>query len=184
MSDRIKPSDIRRAGLSEYAVVEGTTYRRRLGTDTWLVAPSFPAPASSSNASATVKDLLLIRENQAPGEVKHWLLFLASEGSPGDAFAVTGDAERMEYKIERNVDKLATDSFNDAFIVAKDLDVDAVDQVEKTVKATVPPSAPDRRSVKENCQGWTVRCLRELSAKGIVAPGKVEMAEAMVEPLS
>ncbi|KAL4948504.1 hypothetical protein BDW69DRAFT_176369 [Aspergillus filifer] len=46
-----------------------------------------------------------------------------------------------------------------------------------------PPRAPNRQSVTENCQGWTVRVVGKLMARGIVPAAKLDMAKVMMQPV-
>ena len=46
-----------------------------------------------------------------------------------------------------------------------------------------PPMAANRASVKENCQGWTVRVITKLVEANVVSDAKLEMAKSMMEPV-
>lgn len=55
--------------------------------------------------------------------------------------------------------------------------------VKEVADSEPPPRAPDRQSVKENCQGWAVRVIEKLVERGIVPNEKLQMASSMMEPV-
>ena len=46
-----------------------------------------------------------------------------------------------------------------------------------------PPSAPNRRMIIENCQGWVVRVMGQFVTRGIIPPHKLDMAKSLQEPI-
>lgn len=55
--------------------------------------------------------------------------------------------------------------------------------VSNVAAAEVPPRAKDRKSVTENCQGWTFRVITKLVGLGLVPTSKLDMARSMREPV-
>ena len=55
--------------------------------------------------------------------------------------------------------------------------------IQQVAEQELPPRAETRRDVKENCQGWTIRVLDKLVARGIVANTKLQMARSMVQAI-
>ena len=56
-------------------------------------------------------------------------------------------------------------------------------KVENYARKEVPPSAVNRASVKENCQGWTIRVLEKLAEEGIINAAKLQTVKDQVEPI-
>jgi len=48
---------------------------------------------------------------QAEGEPKHWSLFVAEEGGPGNVYQIKGDATWMTYTPVKDVNHMDSDSF-------------------------------------------------------------------------
>jgi hypothetical protein len=134
-----------------------------------------PPPASSQLT------LSLVLETQSFGEPDHWSLFVASEGRSGQVYQVKGDAEFMEYEHAEGVDILTSESLKTAYTLCN-LTQDQAERVAYYANTEPPPSAPDRASVRENCQGWTVRVLEKLAEEGIVTEDWLERVKDMVEP--
>lgn len=129
--------------------------------------------------------LALIRHNQADGEPFHWSLFVYQEGKQdkGNVFQVTGDATSMSYAhSDQGVDEFASESFRDHFQLAE-LDARQVAMVRQSVSSESPPSAPSRREVHENCQGWTLRVVRRLVDQGLVGERWLLSLDSLRQPV-
>ncbi|OAX76926.1 hypothetical protein ACJ72_08781 [Emergomyces africanus] len=127
--------------------------------------------------------LSLIHHQQAEGEPNHWSLFVARENEPGLVYQVKGDAECMSYQpslAPTNI--LDSESFLAAYDLAVITDAQAL-AVKQVAENESPPNAVNRQAVVENCQGWTVRVIAKLVARGIVESAKLEMARSMVQPI-
>ena len=55
--------------------------------------------------------------------------------------------------------------------------------VRQVAEQELPPRAPNRQSVTENCQGWAVRVIAKLVELGIVPAAKLEMARSLQQPV-
>lgn len=55
--------------------------------------------------------------------------------------------------------------------------------VKQIAESESPPKAANRASVKENCQGWTLRVITKLVERGVVPAAKLQMAKSMMEPV-
>ncbi|CAI7565063.1 unnamed protein product [Penicillium glandicola] len=55
--------------------------------------------------------------------------------------------------------------------------------VKQIAEQELPPRAANRQSVKENCQGWTVRVISNLVRLRIVPAAKLQMARSMLQPV-
>lgn len=135
-------------------------------------SPSPPGPER--------KKLHLVREDQAEGEPRHWSLFVTSgedKSSKGTVWQVTGDAMCTHYNNLRDVAQFASDAFNSNYELNSSLTDVQERLVEDAVNNEMPPSAEDERSITENCQGWTIRVLRRLQDRGVVAEGTAEWIE-------
>ncbi|EEH33099.2 hypothetical protein PAAG_04152 [Paracoccidioides lutzii Pb01] len=73
-------------------------------------------------------------------------------------------------------------SFSNAYNLAVVTDAQAL-IVKQVAENEPPPRAVNRQAVVENCQGWTIRVIAKLVARGIVDSAKLEMARSMVQPI-
>ncbi|KAE8155163.1 hypothetical protein BDV25DRAFT_146628 [Aspergillus avenaceus] len=168
-------------GIFEVCEVEGVLFRRRRGTEHW--AKYSPSSQSAPQHYDERPILSLVHERQEPGEPLHWSLFVARENEPGFVYQVTGDAEYMVYVPSLEPTDLTV---SEAFLTLYELAPVTEEQrliVEDIASKERPPSAANRRSVTENCQGWTVRVITRLVERGIVPDDKLEMAKSMLQPL-
>ena len=111
------------------------------------------------------------------------MLFLAKEGEKGDILEVKGDAEYMRYAPSTEPVKPVTlEGYMTSYDPAA-ISEDQVAVVREIAGKEPPPSAPTRRRVIENCQGWVVRVMGQLVARGIIQPHKLSMAKSLQEPL-
>lgn len=125
----------------------------------------------------------LARSSKQPySEPGYWSLFVAPEGGIGKVYQVKGDAELMRYTHAEGVNIQASCNFKTAYTLAN-LTQDQAGWVEFYANSETPPSAPDRASVTENCQGWTVRVLERLVEKDIVTEAWLAYIRGIVEPL-
>lgn len=162
----------------------GRNWRRRVGETKWqsMDDVELPPQPPSSNSPPSIDDanrgplrFLIVREDQAEGEPKHWYLGLCSDDDVCvRVFQVTGDATYMVFKTEENIDRLHSSDYHSSYELKADLVPRDVSIVEEVVQAEPPPQAPDRRSVKENCQGWTLRVLDRLAGGGLVKAKDVD----------
>ncbi|RXW15041.1 hypothetical protein EST38_g10809 [Candolleomyces aberdarensis] len=133
------------------------------------------------------KQLYLILEDQLPGEPRHWSLFACigeTAASKGKRWQVTGDATFMHYQHDDDVAVFAAPVGKTYYTLNNDLSEDQEKEVEEAVEKELPPSAPDRASVKEHCQGWTIRVLRRLERGGVVKKETVDWIERdLKEPI-
>ena len=169
-------SGIKTIGLTEFYEADGRSFKRKKGTKEWIEVgrPTIFEPQLC---------LSLVRQNQADGEPTHWSLHIAREGEPGNVYQVKGDAECMRYIPPNHmIDVRLSEGFKDIFELATLTEAQAR-IVEEVAQNEPPPQAENRRSVTENCQGWTVSVIRKLVERGIVSDAKLEMVRTMVEPL-
>ncbi|KAJ5262491.1 hypothetical protein N7497_009294 [Penicillium chrysogenum] len=173
---------IRNAGFKEVCEVNGRTFTRTKGTQQWT---EYIPSTSSSNQSLLSLPLYLslVHQRQGQGEPLHWSLFVSRENQPGYVFQVKGDAEYMSYLPSDGVVNIVqSGSFLNIYHLA------AVTEEQQTVvrdvaAAEVPPRAEDRKSVTENCQGWSIRVITKLVGLGLVPTAKLDMARNMLEPV-
>nr|KMM70342.1 hypothetical protein CPAG_06654 [Coccidioides posadasii RMSCC 3488] len=174
------PADVtgQTIGLFQYCQVNGQRFKRKRGTEKWTPVQ----PESQETGSQQQPFVLsLVLQRQAPGEPKHWSLFVARENEPGMVYQVKGDAQCMSYQPSTKPRRIAdSDSFLNMYELATLTDETAA-IVKQVAEQEPPPRAETRRDVKENCQGWTVRVLEKLVAHGIMPSSKLQMAEFMVE---
>lgn len=172
---------IKTIGLREVCEVNGRRFSRRKGTEQWIESKldhSF-LPLDQSEALY----LSLVHQKQGPGEPLHWSLFVARENQPGSVYQVKGDAEYMIYQPPTHlVDITTSASFSNLYQLAVVTEQQAM-VVKQVAYSEPPPRAPNRQSVRENCQGWTVRVIAKLVEKGIVPSAKLQMARSMMQPI-
>lgn len=168
-------------GLSEVCEVNGHHFKRRKGTQEWKeYTPDQSLPPPSQFRPLY---LSLVHENQGPGEPRHWSLLVAHENQPGMIYQVKGDAEFMKYEPSNGLEDIVqSESFSTLYQLAV-LTEEQATVVKQIADNEPPPRAPNRQSVKENCQGWTVRVIAKLVERGIVPPAKLDMARSMMEPV-
>lgn len=173
---------IKTFGFREVCEVNGRTFTRRKGTQQWTEQT---ASTSSSNQSLLSPPLYLslVHQRQGQGEPLHWALFVSRENQPGYIYQVKGDAEYMSYlPSNRAVNIVQSGSFFNIYhLAAVTEEQQAV--VSNVAAAEVPPRAKDRKSVTENCQGWTFRVITKLVGLGLVPTSKLDMARSMREPV-
>ena len=106
------PPKIHKIGRNEFTTINGTSYKRRAGTDADDIWTPVEVPVAMNNTSGTLGTssntynriyvyLHLVRLHQATSPKKHWLLHLAPENAAGNTYEVTGDAEFMRYAHSR-----------------------------------------------------------------------------------
>ncbi|OIW28099.1 hypothetical protein CONLIGDRAFT_462426 [Coniochaeta ligniaria NRRL 30616] len=153
----------------------------------WLPVATSDLDPSSPSPATEPKKLHLIRQDQAEGEPRHWSLFVVSgedKSSKGHVWQVTGDALCMHYNNLSDTAQFAAEGFNSNYELNSNLSEAQERMVEEAVKDELPPAADDERSIKENCQGWTIRVLRRLQGQGVVAERTADWIERdLLEPL-
>ncbi|KAL2128951.1 hypothetical protein VTI74DRAFT_8418 [Chaetomium olivicolor] len=175
---------------------DGTSQTRKLDRVTgkpltdWTTVDKPPAdindPESPFPLQAT-RQLSVVAEHQAEGEPKHWSLFShipihGDSTGPGQVWQVKGDAELMHFEhIASGVDQMRSDSFAWHQVVCTDLSEEQLKRVDEICRGEKPPSAPNRREVKEHCQGWTIRVLRRLVEEGILEAEMVDGLEGRMD---
>lgn len=167
-------------GLREVCEFGGHQFWRLRGTSQWQpYKPDSPAPISTQDNK---NHLSIVLHQQASGR-NHWVLFLAKEGEKGDVLEVKGDAEFMRYAPSTEpVNPVTLEGYVTSYELAAISD-DQVAVVREIARKEPPPSAPNRRMVIENCQGWVVRVMGQLVARGIIPPHKLDMTKRLQEPI-
>lgn len=89
----------------------------------------------------------------------------------------------MHYEHKEHVDPFTAEDFAWQQVVNEDLTHDQHAKIVEAVNAELPPQAKDRKSVVENCQGWTIRVLQRLVGEGVVDPNVIITLEAAMDPL-
>ncbi|KAJ5708464.1 hypothetical protein N7488_008265 [Penicillium malachiteum] len=167
-------------GLREICEVNGRTFTRLKGTEQWTERNSAPEIIDSAPPSM---NLSLVLEDQGEGEPRHWFLFVGRENEPGYVYQVKGDAEYMTYEpSEEPVDIANAEVRLDTYHLATVNEEKAL-SIRLVAESEPPPRAPSRRSVTENCQGWTMRVLSRLVEIRILTSEKYKMARAMLQPV-
>ncbi|EFQ97357.1 hypothetical protein MGYG_00396 [Nannizzia gypsea CBS 118893] len=174
---------VKRAGLREICEVNGRHFRRKLGTQQWLEYQPDNTPSPASQSQSQPLDLSLVHHRQGEGEPLHWALLVARENQPGMVYQVKGDAEYMTYTpSDLPIDITISESFLTMYHLAV-VTTEQAAVVKEVAENEIPPQAPNRQSVTENCQGWTVRVVARLVEKGVVSNAKLQMAESMMQPV-
>lgn len=179
---------IQTIGLREICQVNRHHFRRLRGTETWIEytpqSTSMPQePKPEFETESTPLYLSLSLETQPPSEPNHWSLFLARENAPGKLYQVTGDAESMTYEPSiQDVDITRAENFYTLYQLAE-ISEEQAGIVKEIAEGEMPPKAENRKSVRENCQGWCVRVLGRLVGRGIVGKEKLEMVRELMEPV-
>ncbi|PYI29850.1 hypothetical protein BP00DRAFT_347763 [Aspergillus indologenus CBS 114.80] len=167
-------------GLREVCEVNGRLFNRRKGTQQWIESKQETSSMPLGQSEALY--LSLVHHKQGPGEPLHWSLFVARENQPGSVYQVKGDAEYMIYHPTHLVDITTSASFLNLYQLAVVTEQQAM-VVKQVADSELPPRAPNRQSVRENCQGWTVRVIAKLVERGIVPSAKLQMARSMMQPV-
>lgn len=139
--------------------------------------------------------LILVRERQPQDQAQAqaqvqpqdepdlWSLFVSrAKGQPGSVYRVRGDVVNMHFEQAHDVNPLDSDLLKDAYTIAMLSDEEA-QAVHRFAGLEAPPSAPDRRSAKENCQGWTARLLQRLALEGFLSGHQLETIGSIVDPV-
>ncbi|KAF9251285.1 hypothetical protein DTO013E5_1704 [Penicillium roqueforti] len=178
---------IKTRGLREVCEVDGRTFFRKRGAQDWTEDTSNPEELKPPAENPHLY-LYLVQEEQAPGEPNHWALFLADENEPdyGYVYQVTGDAQDMKYDPSTDkinvVDAGFTANIYTLAVVSED-QARVAKLVKQAAEEELPPQAENRKSVTENCQGWTVRVIARLVKEKIVMPQKLEVARSLMQPV-
>ncbi|KAJ2928365.1 hypothetical protein H1R20_g8727, partial [Candolleomyces eurysporus] len=157
---------------------DGRMFSRKIDPQTG--APGQWEEISLPDQEEPKKQLYLVLEDQLEGEPRHWSLFACigeTATSKGRQWQVTGDATFMHYQHGDDVAVFAAPEGKTFYTLNNDLSEDQEKEVEAAVSEEAPPSAPDRASVKEHCQGWTIRVLRRLEDGGVVKKETVNWIE-------
>ncbi|CAI7580249.1 unnamed protein product [Penicillium glandicola] len=186
MSDFPPPgTEIKTRGFREVCEVDGRPFFRKRGIQEWTEDKSNPEELQPPVENPHLY-LYLVQAEQAPGEPNHWALFLADENEPdyGYVYQVTGDAEDMKYEpsVEKVnvVDAGLTSNVYTLAVVSQE-QARAAKLVKQAADEELPPQAENRKSVTENCQGWTVRVIDRLVKEKIVMPQKLELARSLMQ---
>lgn len=174
-----QPETIQRVRNAEYRTTpDGARSKRKLHPDgsysRWepVSPPLPPAPGPIL--------LILVLENQTEGEPKHWFLFVGPENGPGTVYQVTGDATFMRYETFKVASPVSSGSYCTSYVMAR-LEGAQAEVVRSCAEGEAPPRAADRASVRENCQGWTMRVLRRLRDAEVVHPLQLILPERIQE---
>ncbi|QPG97585.1 hypothetical protein C2857_006573 [Epichloe festucae Fl1] len=167
---------------------DGRQYCRKINTQTgtaeeWVeVERADAVPPSVSTTEP--KKLHLMLQVQAAGESMHWSLFVCREEDPntkGRVWQVKGDATFMHYMYANEAALFASQSYYTSYALNSNLSKSQESLVNEAAGKEKPPRAKDQRSVRENCQGWTVRVLRRLQRDGVVKKETVDWIEKDVK---
>ncbi|KAI1424736.1 hypothetical protein F5Y12DRAFT_750747 [Xylaria sp. FL1777] len=162
---------------------DGSRWSRRLRSDgSWGDWEPRDAEIQGPSEEPPPVSLMLVREKQVVGPY-HWSLAVVPDGKPPTRiYQVTGDAEQMYYShsLDAPDNVFASDTYFDSYDLGL-LDSDGLALLDQVVGRQLPPCAENRASVTENCQGWTMRVIKEL--RTIVSVDRVTMAEKLMEPL-
>lgn len=173
------PIEVR--GLREVCEVNGRHFARKRGTQQWTEYKPDIKTAPPTDPSPLY--LSLVHQKQGPDEPLHWSLFVARENAPGMVYQVKGDAECMRYLPSTGpINIVNSTSFLNIYQLAIVTEQQAM-VVKQIAESESPPKAANRASVKENCQGWTVRVITKLVDRGVVPAAKLQMAKSMMEPV-
>lgn len=183
MSEQYTEGEIQRVRNNEYlTALDGTGYKRKVSPDgtrtPWESISTSPPPADETPPLL----LMLVLEKQAEGEPKHWYLFVAPEAESGRVHQVTGDATFMRYESWDGASPLNSESYHTSYVLAR-LAEGHGETVRLFAEAEAPPLAVNRASVRENCQGWSIRVMERLRDVGIVGEEWVRFAENIQEPV-
>lgn len=166
---------------------DGRNWRRKTRDTGWELLEDIRPSAQPlpSRPNSTELRLLVVRENQAEGEPKHWYLCLCRDDDfCVRTFQVTGDATHMVLKTEVNIDRLHAPDYLTSYELKAGLLQEHVSLIESIVVSEPAPEAPNRRSVKENCQGWTLRVLARLADKDLVEAKDIDwLRKDWLEPV-
>ncbi len=101
---------------------------------------------------------------------------------PTTSYQVTGDAEHMYYLhgLDAPDADFASDSYFDSYDIGH-LNDDSLALLDQVVSRQLPLRVDNRALVTGNCQGWTMRVIKEL--RTVVSADSVAMAEILMEPL-
>ncbi|KAJ6187780.1 hypothetical protein N7519_002688 [Penicillium mononematosum] len=166
MSDFPPPGTvITTRGFREVCQVDGRTYFRKRDAQEWTEDTSNP------------------EEMKPPAENPNLYLYL-NEPEYGYVYQVTGDAENMKYDPSTDkinvVDTGLTSNVYCLAVVSED-QARAAKLVKWAAEQEPPPQAENRKSVTENCQGWTVRVIARLVKEKIVMQQKLEVAKSLMQ---
>ena len=176
--------EVKIVGLREMLMLQGSPYYWRLrgsqSADDWKPYEQETGP---EQLTEKLLQLSLVRLRQGQNQPHHWLLFVHRENEAGDVFQVTGDALNMRYDHANNIDIMRLENFHDSFLLKSDLSATHLQTIKDFVVHEPPPRAENQRDVKENCQGWTIRVMRDLVDSGMIGEKWIESAKDMMDPL-
>ena len=95
----------------------------------------------------------------------------------------SGDNLCMSYRPANNVRIMASSSFRDAILVHDNITEAEHARVRYWAERTVPPSAPNMRESRGNCQTWCLVVLDQLLSERIGRPDRVAEARRRQTPL-
>ncbi|KAK4126632.1 hypothetical protein N657DRAFT_643418 [Parathielavia appendiculata] len=182
---------------------DGTSWTRKLDRATnqlvsdWTPVEQPPADTEPSQSEQrqqqqrlAARYLSIVAEHQAPNEPKHWSLFThilpansTTDTARGQVWQVKGDAELMHHDYAADVDQLNSPDFAWHQVLRDDLSEEEFRRVDEIARAESPPRAVNRAAVREHCQGWVVRVVKQLVKEGIVKEGIVAGLEAVMDPI-
>lgn len=159
-------------GNWEYTTLGLIECRRQKGATEWIPIEQPPAE---------ILTLSLVLESQPMDEPDHWLLSVVVKDGNGKVYQVKGGAQLMEYTHADGVDILRPRLrwLRNRLSASRSHSRPSRDHANREA----PLSAPDRASVTENCQAWTVRVLERLAEGGIVTEERLLPIKAMLQPV-
>ncbi|KAI1825457.1 hypothetical protein F4861DRAFT_190576 [Xylaria intraflava] len=171
-----------RAGRREFrSSSDGRDWCRRLDDGVWGPWKEYHAPTPPAEEDASLSSLWLVRQRQAGGPL-HWSLVIAPGGTygVGDVYQVKGDTLKMQYVHVKGADIFVCQSYVDSFRLGG-LDARGKEVVEACAGVQPPPAAASPAEITENCQGWALRVVTDLEARGVVAAGTADAHRGLME---
>lgn len=173
--------NIRRVGLRLAGeLADGTVVTRGPRDTHWTKAAVHAPPAEQAPIRFTLR---VIRENELPGDPRHWAIFIGeSDSINGTVWQVRGDSQTgMSLIKEDNAPALASLGFEGDWIVATDILADQVKIWTEKLDETASSIAPPQNTRERNCQHWTVEVLKKLVTEGLLVSNKpIEPIEACI----
>ncbi|KAI1437630.1 hypothetical protein GGR50DRAFT_51055 [Xylaria sp. CBS 124048] len=177
-----------RCGLREYCEssdgIVWTRMRRGSVWEEWHkrepTYESFAEPPNSPNTAS----LWLVLQLQTDGEPLHWSLVVTpgEDRGVGNIYQVEGDTLKMHYCHVSNKNIFASRSLANAFRLAS-LPPNGEELVKEAVLNQQPPAAETIATINENCQGWTIRVLRQLEDQEIIPRGVTATQRLIMDSL-
>ncbi|KAI3336221.1 hypothetical protein F4824DRAFT_509983 [Ustulina deusta] len=162
---------------------DGSRWSRKLGSDgSWGDWGPLDSELQGLLEELHLVFLMLVRGKQIVGAY-YWSLAVVPDGKPPTCiYQVTNDPEHMYYShcLDAPDDVFASDIYIDSYDIGH-LNDDSLALLDQVVSRQLPLRADNRALVTENCQGWTMRVIKE--PRTVVSADSMAMAEILMEPL-